>query len=85
MEGQLLNCLSFPFVSFLVFSWCDMNLHLTWMIIGQSGILALHITSRNLKASSFRLHYFRPNIYLNFISLRGMGIHFTILLVIDFT
>ena len=48
----------FSFSSFLVFSWCDMSLYRLWMIFGRSGWLALHITSRNVKASSLRFHYF---------------------------
>ena len=49
------------------------------------GKLTLHITSRNMKANSFRLHYF-AHIFVNSISLGGMGNHFAILLlVMDFT
>ena len=48
----------FSFLSFLVFSWCDISLHWLWMIFGRSGRLTLHITSRNMKVNTFHLHYF---------------------------
>ena len=75
----------FSFMSFLVLSRCEMSLHWLWMIFGRSGRLTLHITSRNVKASSFRLHYFAHIYFLRFISLGGMGNHLAILLVMDFT
>ena len=52
--GQTLELLVFfPFLSFLVSSWCDVNLHWLWLIIGQSVRLALHNTSRTTKLIAF--------------------------------